>query len=230
MCGRYTLHTSAAEVAEHFELDPGGRAGELVSRYNIAPTQDVPAVGPSEAVGRGLAFLRWGLVPHWSDGPSDLPSLIYARSETVHEKPAFRSAFARRRCLLPADGYFEWKKEAGGKQPYHLRLPGGGVFAFAGIWDRWDGVGDGEDASPIFSCALLTTEAAPEIAGLHDRMPVLLPPEEYGSWLDRSIRERGALDDLLSPPEGTALEYHPVSRRVNSPANDEPACIEPLGN
>lgn len=228
MCGRYTLHSSAAEIAEHFGLDPGDVSDELAPRFNIAPTQDVPAVGPSATGGRGMAMFRWGLVPHWADEPSDFSSLINARSETVHRKPAFRSAFARRRCLLPADGFYEWRAEGGAKQPYHLRMPGGELFAFAGIWDRWEAEEEDGDVRSVESCAILTTDAAPSIAALHDRMPVILPREAYGRWTDRSVTGREPLEDLLEPPRETSLQYHAVSRRVNSPANDGPGCIEPL--
>lgn len=235
MCGRYTLHSSAAEIADHFELEAGDVPGDLGPRYNIAPTQEVPAVGPASGGGRGLALFRWGLVPRWAEDPSDVPSLINARSETVHRKPAFREAFARRRCLLPADGFYEWRREGEAKQPYHVRLPDGGLFAFAGIWDRWTedpradhpGGATGADG-PVASCSILTTDAAPGIEDLHDRMPVIVPRGEYGRWLDRSIRDRGPLEDLLEPPGRTALEYYAVSRRVNSPANDDPSCVEPL--
>lgn len=228
MCGRYTLHSSAAEIAEHFGLEPGDLPEELAPRFNIAPTQDVPAVGPSPRGGRGLAMFRWGLIPHWADDPSDFSSLINARSETVHRKPAFRSAFARRRCLLPADGFYEWRAEGDAKQPYHLRMPGGELFAFAGIWDRWQAQGEDGGGRAVESCAILTTDAAPSIAELHDRMPVILPREAYERWTDRSVTERGSLADLLEPPRETALEYYTVSRRVNRPANDGPSCVQPL--
>lgn len=226
MCGRYTLHASAREIAEWFDVETGALPDGLTPRYNIAPTQDVPAVGPSSGGGRGMALFRWGLVPSWAEDPSELPPLVNARSETVHRKPAFREAFARRRCLLPADGFYEWRREGEVKQPYHLRMPGGGLFAFAGIWDRWSPGRDGGEA--IESCAILTTDAAPGIADLHERMPVILRREDYGRWLDRSARERGRLEDLLASPAETPLEYYPVSRRVNSPDHDDPSCIEPL--
>jgi putative SOS response-associated peptidase YedK len=226
MCGRYTLHASPREIARRFDVEPGSLLDGAPPRYNIAPTQEVPAVGPSSDGGRGLALFRWGLVPHWADDPSELPPLINARSETVHRKPAFREAFARRRCLLPADGFYEWRREGEVKQPYHLRMPGGDLFAFAGIWDRWSPKGDGGET--IESCAILTTDAAPGIADLHERMPVILRREDYGRWLDRSARERGQLQDLLESPSETPLEYYPVSRRVNRPAHDDPSCIEPL--
>lgn len=229
MCGRYTLHSSPSRIAEHFSLDPERLPDDLGPRYNIAPTQDVPAVGPSARGGRGLTFMRWGLVPRWADDPSNVSSLINARAETVHEKPAFRDAFARRRCLLPADGFYEWRAEDGGKQPYYLRMPGDEPFAFAGIWERWRARdGAGETARSVESCAILTTDAAPAIADLHDRMPVILPLEAYDLWTDRSVERREELADLLEPPGETPLEYHAVSRRVNTPANDDPSCVEPL--
>lgn len=224
MCGRYTQYATADDVAEHFGLAPDDVA-DLRPRYNIAPTQPVPAVGPApEGEGRGLARFRWGLVPGWADDPADLPDMINARSETAHEKPAFRASFARRRCLLPATGFYEWRAEEGGKQPYHVRRGDGEVFAFAGIWDRWED----PRGERLDSCAILTTEAAGDLKELHDRMPVILRPEDYDRWLDPGVSERGPLEDLLSPPEIGELEYYPVTRRMNRPRFDEPACVEPL--
>lgn len=226
MCGRYTLHSSPERIARHFEVDPGS-IPELEPRYNVAPAQQVPAVGPSSrGEGRGVAQFRWGLVPHWARDPSDLPSLINARSETAHEKPAFRDAFARRRCVVPADGFYEWRREAGGKQPYYVSLPGDALLGFAGLWDRWTGQVEGEPVR-VDSCTILTTDASPSIRELHDRMPVILEPGEYGLWLDRRVTGRDRLESLLGPLEDGRLEFYRVSRRVNRPENDDPACIEP---
>lgn len=224
MCGRYTLRVTGKRVAEHFDLSPAVTEG-LDPRYNVAPSQDVPAVGPRDDGGRGLARFRWGLVPRWADDPSDVPNLINARSETVHEKPAFRDCFARRRCLLPADGFYEWTKGDGGSRPHFVHRPDDALFAFAGLWDRWDG-GGGE---PLLSCTILTTEPSEDVRSLHDRMPVIVEPEDYTLWLDRTVREREPLEGVLRPYDGGRLTHHPVSRRVNSPANDDPACVEPLG-
>lgn len=223
MCGRYTLRVTGERVAEHFDLPPAETAG-LEPRYNVAPSQEVPAVGPREEGGRGLAAFRWGLVPRWAGEPSDLPDLINARSETVHEKPSFRDSFARRRCLLPADGFYEWKKGGGGSRPHFVRRRDDGLFAFAGLWDRWEG----EDGGVVLSCTVLTTDPSDAVRPLHDRMPVIVETDDYDLWLDRTVRERGPLEEVMRPYDGDRLVHHPVSRRVNSPANDGPACVEPV--
>lgn len=223
MCGRYTVRVEGREIAEHFSLDESA-APDLRPRYNVAPSQEVPAVGPRRHGARGVAEFRWGLVPHWADDPEEWPSMINARSETAHEKPAFRDAFARRRCLIPADGFYEWKKGEDGSQPYFVRRRDDELFAFAGLWDRWRG-GDGDE---LLSCAILTTEPSDAVRSLHDRMPVIVETGDYELWLDRSVREREPLERVLRPYDDGRLVHHPVSRRVNSPANDDPGCVEPL--
>lgn len=225
MCGRFTLRSSPAAVAEHFGLDPAGLP-DLPPRYNIAPTQPVAAVAPSsEGEVRSLALLRWGLVPHWVKDPDDFPTLINARAETAPEKPAFRDAFGSRRCLVVADGFYEWEKPDGGgpKQPYYVRRPDGGPFGFAGLWERWSG-GEGRT---VDSCTILTTEANELLRPIHDRMPVVLDRAHHDAWLDPAS-SRSQLEALLRPAPDDALRAFPVSRRVNSPEHDDPACIEPL--
>ncbi|MDP9408922.1 MAG: SOS response-associated peptidase [Actinomycetota bacterium] len=217
MCGRYTLATPVGRLAEEFGFDSSST--EFRTSYNVAPTRQVPVV-LAEGGKRRLEMLRWGLVPSWADDPGIGARMINARSETAPEKPSFRRAFRDRRCLIPADGFYEWKRENGGKQPYYFRMQGGRPFAFAGLWESW--TKDGE----IRSCAILTTAANEVVAGIHDRMPVILPSRHYEAWLDPEA-ERDELNDLLVPYPGDDLETYPVSRFVNSPGNDDPRCIEP---
>ncbi len=217
MCGRYTLATPVGRLAEEFGFDSSST--EFRTSYNVAPTRQVPVV-LTEGGKRRLEMLRWGLVPSWADDPGIGARMINARSETAPEKPSFRRAFRDRRCLIPADGFYEWKRENGGKQPYYFRMQGGRPFAFAGLWESW--TKDGE----IRSCAILTTAANEVVAGIHERMPVILPSRHYEAWLDPEA-ERDELTDLLVPYPGDDLETYPVSRFVNSPGNDDPRCIEP---
>lgn len=217
MCGRYILTVSGEVLARLFGLD---EVPELVPRYNIAPTQRVPVV---RAVGgrRRLDSLRWGLVPHWAAEPSVGHRLVNARAETAATKPSFRSAFRSRRCLVPANGFYEWQATPSGKQPWLIRLSGGRPFAMAGLWERWSG-GDGD----LETFTILTTSPNEVVAPLHGRMPVILPPEAWERWLDPEYRAPEALQALLGPFPAAEMEAHPVSRLVNDPANDSPACLE----
>jgi putative SOS response-associated peptidase YedK len=219
MCGRYTLKTPAGRLAEELGFD--GSVSELPANYNVAPTQQVAAV-LAEGGGRRLEMLRLGLIPPWADDPGIGSRMINARSETAPEKPSFRRAFRGRRCLIPADGFYEWKRMNGGKQPYYIRMEGGGPFAFAGLWESWDKGGSGE----IRSCTILTTEANPLVAEIHDRMPVIVAPDAYDVWLDPEA-EKDELYGLLAPYPEDEMEAYPVSRYVNSPSNNDPRCIEP---
>ncbi len=226
MCGRYTLTTPGELITEHYGLDS---EPEVEARYNIAPTQEVAAVraGPEGKPGGARRFvrLRWGLVPHWAKDPSIGNKMINARSESAAEKPAFRSSFKRRRCLVLADGFYEWKKVEGGKkQPWYFRLGSGDPFAFAGLWASW-GQGDEE----LETCTILTTDANELVGKVHPRMPVILEPGDYDLWLDPGQGERERLEAILGPLDPAAMIAYPVSTRVNSPANDEPAVIEPAG-
>jgi putative SOS response-associated peptidase YedK len=220
VCGRYTLTTLVGTLAEEFDVT--GPLPEILPSYNVAPTQEVAAV-LVEGGERRLEMLRWGLIPSWADDPQIGSRMINARSETAAEKPSFRKAFRKRRCLIPADGFYEWQKRNNGKQPYYVRMKDGSPFAFAGLWETWGG--DGKDE--IRSCTILTTDPNELLAPIHNRMPVILYPENYELWLDPDVREVELLSSLLNPYPGDAMDAYPVSRRVNSPANDEPSCIEP---
>jgi len=221
MCGRYTLSTPVGTLAEEFDI--AGPLPELPPSYNVAPTQEVPAVvaAGSGGEGRRLEMLRWGLIPSWADDPGIGARMINARSETVAEKPSFRRAFKERRCLIPADGFYEWQKSNDGKQPYYIRMKNVRPFAFAGLWESWRG-----DGNEIHSCTILTTSPNDIAAEIHNRMPVILPPEVYEIWLDPDLRETDHLLSLLSPYPPGDMEAYPVSRRVNSPSNNEPSCVE----
>ncbi|MCB1033456.1 MAG: SOS response-associated peptidase [Acidobacteria bacterium] len=220
MCGRYTLHTPGETVAEIFDVT---ESVELAPRYNIAPTQEVAVVGLSHQGNRSLGFMRWGLIPSWAKDPSIGNRLINARSESAAEKPAFRSSFKKRRCLVPADGFYEWKKVGDGKQPHYLRMKTGAPFAIAGLWARWHG-GEGD---PVQSCTLLTTTPNEVAGAIHDRMPVILPAAAYSSWLDPETPPE-ALQELLVPYPAEEMEAYPVHPMVGNPRNDTPKCIEPL--
>lgn len=222
MCGRYTLTHTVAELGRIFDFE---ERPNLPPRYNIAPTQPVTAVRRRDG-GRELALLRWGLVPFWAETP-DGPPLINARAESVTAKPSFRHAMRARRCLLPADGFYEWEKRAGGaKQPYRIVRPDRGVFAFAGLWESWK-PGDGS-GGPLETATIVTTSANASLAFLHDRMPVVLDPSDWDAWLDPRIPPEDVAA-LLRPCPDDRLEAYPVDRRVNNVRNDDEGCIAPLG-
>ena len=211
MCGRYALHSLIGDLREHF-----GLFGELdfQPRYNIVPSLHLPVVRQGES-GRELALCQWGLIPAWSKSmPKNRP--INARAETVAEKPFFRGAFRRRRCLVPANGFYEWQRSGARKRPWYVRPRDAGLFAFAGIWDRWDDSGQTLD-----TFAIITTSASEAMRPIHDRMPVIVDADEYRPWLETGSPE------LLAPYAGE-LAACPVSARVNSPANEGRELIEPI--
>jgi putative SOS response-associated peptidase YedK len=221
MCGRYTLRTSAIDLVEVFQLL---REPVLEPRYNIAPTQTVAVVRQIEKH-RELSVMRWGLVPSWSKDPKAGPPLINARADTAATKPAFRTAFKKRRCLIPADGFYEWRKGDGkNKQPYFIRMAKDRVFAFAGLWESWNGT----DAEPVESCTIITTDANDVLRPIHDRMPVILPEENYDRWLNLKIDNSEQLQPLLKSYPAEEMTAFPINTLVNSPRNDTATCIEPL--
>jgi putative SOS response-associated peptidase YedK len=227
MCGRFTLFDSTEVLSKEFgapiRLD-------LAPHYNIAPSQQIAVVrNRPDSVGREFALLRWGFIPSWSKDPAAGYKMINARSETAPDKPSFRSAFKNRRCLVPASGFYEWQKTQGGsKQPYYISLRGkkGGkrpVMAIAGLWEKWEG----EEGSPIESCALLTTGANETVAAIHDRMPVLVAPENYKLWL--SGTDHAAVRALLVPFPPDKMEARPISRRINNPKADDASLLDLAG-
>ncbi len=221
MCGRFTLAVDPADLIDAFGLDPNASPDLAVvgPRYNIAPTQAV-AVVPNTAP-RHLEVMRWGLIPSWAKDPKIGSSLINARGETVAEKPSFRSAFKRRRCLILADGFYEWKKEAGGgKTPYFIQMADERPFAFAGLWEVWRPA----DGSELPTCTIVTTTPNSVMAQLHDRMPVILAPEQYDIWLAEGERPAPELLSLIQPFAGQ-LKARPVSTRVNSPRFDDASLL-----
>jgi putative SOS response-associated peptidase YedK len=218
MCGRYTLRTPANVLVKQFNL-PG--LVELPERFNIAPTQSVLGVRAGEDEPRAAALFRWGLVPSWAKDPAIGNRMINARAETVASKPAFRAAFKRRRCLILADGFFEWQKQGKTKQPFYMHLDDQQPFAFAGLWERW-----GKSEEPIDSCTIITTEPSELMRDIHDRMPVILEPADYELWLDPEFENYEYLGSMLRPYLDERLVAEPVSSHVNNPRNDNPQCVE----
>ena len=222
MCGRYTLKAGGQELSDLFGLS---EEPDLEPRYNIAPTQQIPVVlEEASSDGRALEMMHWGLIPSWAKDPSIGARMINTRAETVSEKPSYRSAFKKRRCLIFADGFYEWARTDDGKQPYHLRLVSGGPFGFAGLWESWSMEG-GEARR---SATIITTEPNEVAAEIHNRMPVILPPDLYDAWLEPENDDRKELLSMLTPYPAEEMEAYPVSKRVNRPANDEPGVLEPV--
>ena len=218
MCGRYTQRADSKVIAKVFGVP---EVPALEPRYNIAPTQDVLGVYETED-GRASKFFRWGLIPSWAKDASMGARLINARSETVAEKPAFRGAFKKRRLIIPADGFYEWQRSDDGKRPFFFRLRDERPFGFAGLWERWED----EDGEPVNSCAILTTEANEVLRPVHDRMPVILHPEDYELWLGGDARELDHVKELLRPFPAGEMLGHPVSVAVNSPRSQGARLIE----
>lgn len=223
MCGRFGFDIPRSVLAEHFSLDA---VYDVAPRYNIAPTQEAPVVlRRPDSGARVLRSLRWGLVPSWAKDSRAGARLINARSETAADKPAFRAAFKRRRCLVPAAGFYEWRRLEKGREPWWLRLAGGGPLAFAGLWEHWlDPAAHTTDAT-LYTFAILTCAANPLVAALHDRMPVILPPGDFAAWLDPKAT-RPDLEALLVPYPGELMEAWPVSKRVNRPGNDDASLLD----
>ncbi len=222
MCGRYTLATPTEALAKLFQLQTA--LPSLRPRYNIAPTQPVAVVRRSTEGEREMVIMHWGLIPSWAKEPDIGNRLINARSETVSEKPSFRSAFKRRRCLVPTDGFYEWQRLNKRKQPHYVRMGDGEPFAFAGLWEHWEG----QDETVIESCTILTTEANAFVRPIHNRMPVIVEPGDYDLWLETEPDRTGALARLMRPYSGDRLTAFPISTWVNNPKNDDARCVEPI--
>lgn len=221
MCGRYAFFAPADAVHRWFgvPLVPG-----FAPRWNIAPTQDVPVVREREPGRREVALLRWGLVPPWSQDPSIGPRMINARAETLAERPAYRNAFRRRRCVVLASGWYEWQKTAAGKQPWFIHRRDGEPLGFAGLWEQWLDRASGES---IQSCTIVTTAAPPALAEIHDRMPALLGQAALALWLAPAVTDGAGLTPLLGNGEAGTLEARPVSREVNDARREGPQLVEP---
>ena len=222
MCGRYSLIVDASVLATLFDLEP---LIETEPRYNIAPSQPVPIVRGNREGEREWATVRWGLIPSWAKEAKIGSRLINARAETAADKPSFRSAYKHRRCLVPADGFYEWVKTGAGKQPHHIRFVDRRPFAFAGLWERWTP----PEGDVVESCTILTTRPNPLISELHDRMPVILDPVAFGDWIGNGPLSPDAAEAVLIPHPADGMEAVPVSSLVNSPKNEEPRCLDPVG-
>jgi putative SOS response-associated peptidase YedK len=223
MCGRYRLSRRKQIVEEYFNSVSGEQ--DWAPRFNIAPTQPVPIIrqNPKGPI-RELSLVRWGLIPSWAKDPSVGATMINARSETASTKPAFRDALRSRRCLIPADGFYEWVRTGKVRQPYCFEVNEGKLFAFAGIWDRWKDASD----KTIETCSILTTTANAVTAAVHDRMPVILDPDGYDLWLDPGMRDVRAASELLKPYDARLMRSYPISTRINHVANDDAECSRPM--
>lgn len=228
MCGRFVAMTDPEGLVRFFVVDER-RDEDLLPNPNVAPTEPVRAVAEHQGK-RVLVTFRWGLVPHWASDRRGASRMINARSETAASKPAFRTALSRRRCLVPADGFYEWKRGPDGtKTPHYVSAAAGAPLALAGLWETWRDPGD-PAAAPLRTCAILTTEANDALRALHDRMPVILEPSSWDRWLDRDLREPEAVRDLLVPYPPDLLALHEVSRDVNDARVKDPQLPAPVGN
>ncbi|MFZ1916588.1 MAG: SOS response-associated peptidase [Terriglobales bacterium] len=223
MCGRYRLTKRKQIVEEYF--DAVSREEDWTPRYNISPTQPVPVIrqNPKEPV-RELSLMRWGLIPSWARDSSGAARMINARSETASTKPAFRDALKSRRCLIPADGFYEWKRDGKTKQPFCFEVNKGELFAFAGLWDRWKDPG----GNLMKTCSILTTTPNAVTAAVHDRMPVILDADGCELWLDPGMRDVASVSEMLKPYDARLMRCCPISTRINRVANDEEECSRPV--
>ncbi|MCA8991961.1 MAG: SOS response-associated peptidase [Planctomycetaceae bacterium] len=219
MCGRYNLKTSQQELREVFDVLRGDNF-QLVPRYNIAPTQPVLIVRMAEQPEREFAHVQWGLIPSWAKDPNIGAKMINARSETVQTKPAFRAAFKRRRCLIPANGFYEWKQQGRSKQPHLIQLQGEQVFGFAGLWETWCDPEGGE----LSTCTIITTAANELLQPLHERMPVILRPEDHEEWLTCPEEDIESLHHLMGPFPSQLMQVREVDAWVNSARHEGPRC------
>ncbi|HEY9851452.1 MAG TPA: SOS response-associated peptidase [Leptolyngbyaceae cyanobacterium] len=220
MCGRFTLIQIEKLLTDIFQVSS---VPSLSPRYNIAPTQSIATIlQNSETEERECKMMKWGLIPSWSKDTKIGAKMINARAETLAEKPAFRSAFKRRRCLIVADGFYEWKTQDGKKQPFYFRLADGKPFGFAGLWERWEK----EDSEAIESCTIITISANELMQPIHDRMPVILDERDYDRWLDPKVQKPESLQSLLQPYRSQEMTCYPVSTKVNNARTDSPECLK----
>jgi putative SOS response-associated peptidase YedK len=223
MCGRYRLSRTKQIVEAHFSSVSGEE--DWNPRYNIAPTQLVPVIrqNPKQPI-RELSLLRWGLIPSWMKDSSGAATMINARSETAGTKPAFRDALKSRRCLIPADGFYEWERVGKTKQPHCFEVGNAQMFAFAGIWDRWKG----PSGTWVKTCSILTTTPNAVTSAVHDRMPVILDPDSYDLWLDPGMQDASTVSGMLKPYDALLMRRYPISTRINHVANDDEECSAPV--
>jgi len=220
MCGRFYLDENKIDIEQSFDVDLNQL--DFQSRYNIAPTQQLLTITQDQQ-GKQARRMRWGLIPSWSNGIDSRYNMINARAESIHVKPAYRRPFKRSRCLIPASGYYEWKMEKEGKQPYCITRKDNELIAFAGIWDTWESKSD-----KIQSCSIITTHANQSLEAIHVRMPVIISAERFDSWLDPTIENEEKLRGFLEPFQVPDLIFWPISKAVNSPKNDYPEIINKL--
>ena len=220
MCGRFSLHTPESTIREVF--NPGNTEPlGLSPRYNIVPSQQIPIIRTTET-SREMVLAKWGLIPNWSKESKSKYSTINARIESVAEKPTYRTPFKHRRCLLPTDGFYEWKVINGNKVPHHIRMRDDSVFAFAGLWDHWEG----EDTS-IESCSIIVMPANEVMGPIHERLPAIIAPAHYELWLDSRITDKQEIMRYLTSAPSSQLTAYPVSTWVNSPKNNDERCVQP---
>lgn len=224
MCGRYVISSPYDIIMESFSID--STKIDVTPNYNACPTQYIPAI-LIENGKNVLTKMHWGLVPPWAKNKSISVKMINARSETISEKPSFRNAFKKRRCLIPANGYYEWKGEKGDKEPYYITSATGELFAFVGLWERWTDR-ESPDIAPLDSCTIITTAASPLIKHIHDRMPVILAPQYYEAWLNPKLEDSNELYRILQTGAIQEMKYYPVSKAVNSVRNNGPELIKEL--
>jgi putative SOS response-associated peptidase YedK len=226
MCGRYTLTTPPELIADLFDVEG---VPTFAPRWNVAPTQEAAVVRvPGPGAKRRLDFLRWGLVPAWAEDPSIGNRMINARAETAAEKPSFKRSLQKQRCLVLADGFYEWRKDGKVKQPIWIHRSDGRPFAFAGLWANWRPRGAPREEPALETFTILTTTPNDLMKPIHDRMPVILAPEDFGLWLDPKVVDPAQVTPLLRPAPENGFETREVSRAVNSPAHDAPDCVAPL--
>lgn len=227
MCGRYTSTTPPADLGAYFDVDEVV-VTDLGPRFNVAPTDEVYAVATSSSGTRRLGAFRWGLVPFWAKDASVGSRMINARAESILDKPAFRRPLERKRCIVPADGFYEWQAVEGqkAKQPWYISRVDGDALAFAGLWESWRPV-KGSDEGRIVSCTIITTDANDAVRPVHDRMPVVLPPGEWAGWLDPTNSDVDDLHRLLVPAPAALFQLRPVSTAVSNVRNDGPHLLDP---
>jgi putative SOS response-associated peptidase YedK len=227
MCGRFSITTTPEAMRAIFDYE---NVPNLEPRFNVAPTQPIITIRMTDAGTRTLAMARWGLIPSWSKDGTAAAKMINARGETLLEKPSFREAFLQRRCLVLADGFYEWRIEDGKKQPFRIGMKGGTVFAFAGLWESWQAKQDGygyEEGDLVETVTIVTTDANDKLRPIHHRMPVILPPEDYAAWLDPA-NDVANCQKLLKPYPVDPMAFYRVGVFVNNARNDDARCIEPL--